>query len=67
MESDDQAKSAPAAVPTPTLRTAAAEALLSGALLCADVERGARGVGQAVKPNMDRFLKALEALREALS
>lgn len=42
---DMTSKESPSTVPMPTLRTAAAEALLSGALLCAEVE-AARPVGR---------------------
>lgn len=47
------------------LRKACAEALLSGGLLCAEVDRGA--TQWTAKPDVQRFLKALEGLREALS
>lgn len=64
---DMTSKESPSTVPMPTLRTAAAEALLSGALLCAEVEGGKTSWQAGDKPNCVRFLKALEALREALS
>jgi len=47
------------------LRPAAAEALLAGSLLLADINGGIAQWSQ--KPNSERFLKALEGLREALS
>lgn len=50
-----------------SLRTAAAEALLAGALLCAEVEGGKTAWQSGDKPNCVRLLKALEGLREALS
>ena len=55
--------------PSLRLRTAAAEALLSGALLLADVSRDSDSWGKnvTVRTTETRFRAALELVREALS
>lgn len=51
-----------------TLRAAAAEALLAGGLLLADVQRSTSSANYGqIQPREERFLKAMEMLREALS
>lgn len=52
-----------------TLRSAAAEVLLSGSLLLSDVQRESSGWNAAsqAKASEERFRKALEKVREALS
>lgn len=57
----------PAAPASPNpLRAAAAEALLSGALVLADVQRDPNWKEQITKESEQRFRKALEALAGAL-
>lgn len=51
---------------TNPLRAAAAEALLSGALVLADVQRDPNWKEQITKDSEQRFRKALEALAGAL-
>ena len=56
--------------PLTSLRAAAAEALLSGSLLLADVARQVQNYDPSTsqaKQSEERFRKALEALRESLS
>lgn len=53
----------------PTLRSACAEAMLSGALLLSDVSRDSESWRSApqLRQTEERFRKALEAMREALA
>jgi hypothetical protein len=54
--------------PTASLRKAAAETLLAGAFLCAEVRRSTAAANyNATLAEETRFRAALEALREALS
>lgn len=67
LEADTTLLFTTASAPVGKLRAAAAEAMLAGGLLMAEIEGERRRQSWEQKPGGERFLAALEKLREALS